>query len=340
MFMQLIDGCLKGGAGDKFGQTMSCATPVAAASWFFYAMTSDGSSVTMYLYHEGGHFTHDFVIGDVQPLAQSPNMVFGGLRDVHDGTVRDDSYPPGNPSPPKSGFDGYLDETQYWNAKLTADEIATVYNGGNPVGDGFEMSLSADLQAKLVSWWRFGDGDTFPAITDKVGPNHLTMSHKNAPDPIDANDIVELPPAYCFADRDALLSALQDWCNDPQGAEGMYGHVSTWCVSLVTAMNGLVNNANTACVNTFNDDISAWDVSAVSTFDQMFYTATAFDQDLSAWDVSTATSAGSMHHTFYGASALSDCNKRVIYDSWTSQTGAWHATTANNEGNWGSLCQF
>ena len=147
----------------------------------------------------------------------------------------------------------------------------------------------------------------------------------------------QLPPASSFADRDALLSALQDWCNDPQGAEGMYGHVSTWRVSLVTAMNGLVNNANTACVNTFNEDISAWDVSAVSTFDQMFYTATAFDQDLSAWDVSTATSAGSMHHTFYGASALSDCNKRAIYDSWTSQTGTWHSSTTNNE-NWSGLC--
>ena len=188
-----------------------------------------------------------------------------------------------------------------------------------------------------MSWWRFGDGDTFPTITDKVGSNDLTMSHKNAPDPIDANDIVELPPASSFADRDALLSALQDWCNDPQGAEGMYGHVSTWRVSLVTAMNGLVNNANTACVNTFNEDISAWDVSAVSTFDQMFYTATAFDQDLSAWDVSTATSAGSMHHTFYGASALSDCNKRAIYDSWTSQTGAWHSTTSWDQ-NWSGLC--
>ena len=171
-------------------------------------MASDGSSVTMYLYHEGGHFTHDFIIGDVATLAQSPNMVFGGLRDVHDGTVRDDSYPPGNPNPPKSGFDGYLDETQYWNAKLTADEIATVYNGGNPVGNGFEVSLSADLQAKLVSWWRFGDDDTFPTITDKVGSNHLTMSHKNAPDPIDANDIVELPtppPSY------TLMTGYSAW---------------------------------------------------------------------------------------------------------------------------------
>ena len=93
----------------------------------------------------------------------------------------------------------------------------------------------------------------------------------------------------------------------------MYGHVSTWRVSLVTAMNGLVNNANTACVNTFNEDISAWDVSAVTTFDQTFYTASAFDQDLSAWDVSKASSIGSLHHTFYQASALSDCNKALIH---------------------------
>ena len=108
----------------------------------------------------------------------------------------------------------------------------------------------------------------------------------------------------------------------------MYGHVSTW-------RDG---HERAACVNTFNEDISAWDVSAVTTFDQTFYQASAFD--LSAWDVSKASSIGSLHHTFYQASALSDCNKRAIYDSWTSQTGAWHATTANNEGNWGSLCQI
>jgi len=36
----------------------------------------------------------------------------------------------------------------------------------------------------------------------------------------------------------------------------------------------------------FNQDLSAWDVSAVAKMYGMFQKATAFDQDLSAWDVS------------------------------------------------------
>jgi len=36
----------------------------------------------------------------------------------------------------------------------------------------------------------------------------------------------------------------------------------------------------------FNQDLSAWDVSAVATMSEMFRDAAAFNHDLSAWDVS------------------------------------------------------
>ena len=81
---------------------------------------------------------------------------------------------------------------------------------------------------------------------------------------------------------------LAAWCIDPEGAGGKYGHVSTWCVSLVTAMNGLVNNANTACVNTFNEDIQRWNTGRVTTFANMFYGCNFFDRPLGTWDVSSA----------------------------------------------------
>ena len=48
----------------------------------------------------------------------------------------------------------------------------------------------------------------------------------------------------------------------------------------------------------FNQDISGWDVSAVSNFRIMFHTANAFNQDISGWDVSSATRMDSM---FLGA---------------------------------------
>ena len=39
----------------------------------------------------------------------------------------------------------------------------------------------------------------------------------------------------------------------------------------------------------FNGDISAWDVSNVTTLSHMFYNATSFNQDISSWDVSSVT---------------------------------------------------
>jgi len=51
----------------------------------------------------------------------------------------------------------------------------------------------------------------------------------------------------------------------------------------------------------FNDDISAWDMSNVSTMEFMFYDARAFDQPIGGWDVSNVTDMESM---FHGAEAF------------------------------------
>merc|ERR1711934_516482 len=51
----------------------------------------------------------------------------------------------------------------------------------------------------------------------------------------------------------------------------------------------------------FNQDLSKWDVSAVTDMGSMFYLASTFNQDLSKWDVSAVTNMESM---FYGASSF------------------------------------
>ena len=54
-------------------------------------------------------------------------------------------------------------------------------------------------------------------------------------------------------------------------------------------------------VSTFNQDLSKWDVSAVTDMRAMFHGASAFNQDLSKWDVSAVYD---MDHMFHGASAF------------------------------------
>ena len=64
--------------------------------------------------------------------------------------------------------DGHIDEVAVFNTELSASDITTIYNSGVP----------NDLTGTsgLVSWWRCGDGDTAPTLTDNgTGGNNGTM---------------------------------------------------------------------------------------------------------------------------------------------------------------------
>ncbi|EOD41639.1 hypothetical protein EMIHUDRAFT_194042 [Emiliania huxleyi CCMP1516] len=81
--------------------------------------------------------------------------------------------------------------------------------------------------------------------------------------------------------------------------------ISAWDVSAVTDMSGLFSYASA-----FNQDISAWDVSAATDMSRLFERALRFNRDISAWDVSTATT---MYKMFVGAAAFS---RLLCSDAW------------------------
>jgi hypothetical protein len=69
-----------------------------------------------------------------------------------------------------SPFQGDLDEAAVYNITLSAGQVSTLYNGGNP----------PDLRqvgpfGNLVSYWRMGEGATFPTIPDAADGNPGTM---------------------------------------------------------------------------------------------------------------------------------------------------------------------
>lgn len=67
------------------------------------------------------------------------------------------------------------------------------------------------------------------------------------------------------------------------------------CTTLVTDMSGSgVTLTNFFNDNSFNSDISFWDVSNVTDMDGIFYQASQFNQDISHWDVSSVSNMGSM----------------------------------------------
>jgi len=107
------------------------------------------------------------------------------------------------------------------------------------------------------------------------------------------------------------------------GADVFKQNLNDWKVGLVTTTAGMFDGATA-----FNAPVNAWDVSKVADISKMFRNAAAFNQDISAWDVGAIITAGNgadaipqggVQAAFFGT-GLSDCNKRAIYNRFTSQT--------------------
>ena len=79
-------------------------------------------------------------------------------------------------------WNGNIDEVGIWqNHVLTATEVTQLYNSGEPIDlqtDSGNYSSSGDL----THWWRMGDGDTYPTITDNEGSIDGTMTNMSSGD--------------------------------------------------------------------------------------------------------------------------------------------------------------
>ena len=72
-----------------------------------------------------------------------------------------------------------IEEVAVWNSDQTTN-VSSIYNSGSP----FDLST---LATSPTHWWRMGDGDTFPTITDNVGTAHFVMYNMTASDIV--NDV-------------------------------------------------------------------------------------------------------------------------------------------------------
>lgn len=65
---------------------------------------------------------------------------------------------------------GKLDNGAFWNIALTQTNINDLYNSGSPTNP-----LLLNFVNNLVSWYRFGDNDSSPTISDNHSDFDLTM---------------------------------------------------------------------------------------------------------------------------------------------------------------------
>jgi len=70
-------------------------------------------------------------------------------------------------------FNGYVDEIGLWTGTtLSSSDVSAIANAGATAGD---KAVDLSTYTGLTHWWRFGDGDTSPTVSDKVGSNNMTL---------------------------------------------------------------------------------------------------------------------------------------------------------------------
>ena len=96
------------------------------------------------------------VVGAVQNTDM--DWMIGGCRwDVNAGCA----YP----------FTGNVDEVTFWNTAFTDGDVTSIYNSGTPTNPSTHSKSGS-----LLHWYRMGDGDTYPTITDRIGSANGTCT--------------------------------------------------------------------------------------------------------------------------------------------------------------------
>lgn len=70
-------------------------------------------------------------------------------------------------------FNGYVDEIGLWTGTtLSASDVLAIANVSASSGD---KAVDLSAYTGLTHWWRMGDGDTSPTVSDNVGSNDMTL---------------------------------------------------------------------------------------------------------------------------------------------------------------------
>lgn len=132
-------------------------------AWYHIVVTYDGSSngsgVTFYA--DGSEWGSPTIAVDtLSATTVSPEALTIGIQDDA-----------------SDAFTGNLDEVAIYDKELSSSEVSDIYNSGAPL-DLTTLSSNTNLQ----SWWRMGDGDTYPTITDNKGSVNGTMTNMESGD--------------------------------------------------------------------------------------------------------------------------------------------------------------
>ena len=151
------------------------STDISDNQWHHIAYTYEYDASTTY------YTVNIYVDGNTTPEVTAVMRTTGGYatKGLHTIGVLSNYVAPYN-LVSATYFPGNIDEVSAFDKVLTTDEINSIYGSGTP----------SDLTSlSPVAWYRNGDGDTFPTLTDNgSGGNNGTMTN------MEAGDIVEDTP--------------------------------------------------------------------------------------------------------------------------------------------------
>jgi len=117
---------------------------------------------------------------------------------------------------------------------------------------------------------------------------------------------------YLPLNNESIRVAVKDYLEGGEKKDTIikkYGKIEDWNTTEVTDMSCLfedvINFISFTHINTiiwnFNEDISKWDTSSVTSMTRMFFNAKKFNQDISSWDTSNVKN---MEGMFNGAKSF------------------------------------
>ena len=161
-------------------------------------------------------------------------------------------------------------------------------DGGSGGDDIVDMGLRADYPG--TGWYKATDTGT---VFCKDVP--ALETHVFSDSPIEYVSAHTAEDALLYGER-AAVSNMTNMDSLFIDNDTFNEDISSWDVSNVTDMSLMFEEATA-----FNQDISAWDVDSVTNMNSMFYGAIAFNQDIGNWNVGNVTDMGLM---FEGASSF------------------------------------
>ncbi len=156
---------LKFGSEDDWLRFTTPDNSLVDNTWVHFVITYDGGTTGS----NGGSINDYYSRFEVWLDGVSQTLTEENSNDGWDSSIKDEQFRIG-----EVVFGGkhmrnndLVDEIAIWSSDQTAN-VAAIYNGGTT------HDLSA-LTTAPDNWWRMGDGDTFPTITDQISTLDFTM---------------------------------------------------------------------------------------------------------------------------------------------------------------------